>query len=161
MGASIQNNQPSPILQNRLDSIIHLYKNKKISTILISGDNTKKRYREVDVMRSYLIKHKVKKQDILKDHHGTNTQKSIHNSKKLWNLKDMTIVTQKFHLNRALFLAQQCGINAHGYPAKGFSSYIQKIYHVGREFLARYLAIWNVISGECRTKSSLYFETTQ
>ncbi len=113
---------------------------------MISGDNTKKRYREVDVMENYLTKHKVRRQDILKDHDGMNTQMSIDNIKNIWNLKDITIVTQAFHLSRALFLARQNEINAHGYPAKGFSNHVREAYYVGREFLARYLAIWNIFS---------------
>ncbi len=144
MGASVQKNEPSPILKNRLDSVIHLYRKKKINKILVSGDNIKKKYREVDVMKDYLIKHKVNSQDILKDHHGINTLRSIINIKKTKGFNDITIITQKFHLSRALFFAKQLNINAHGYPAKSFKTQTKKIYHIGREFLARYWALWNI-----------------
>ena len=144
LGASVKEGRPSAILKNRLDSALRLYRENKIQRVLLSGDNTKQKYREVDVMKNYLLDHQVSVSSILTDDHGRNTLSSIVNSKSIVGKDGLTVITQKFHLSRALFLARQMGLSVHGYPAKGFSSKPRQLYHLGREFLARYLALWNV-----------------
>ena len=146
LGASVKEGQPSAILKNRLDGAIRLYRESKIQKVLLSGDNTKQKYREVDVMKNYLLDHQVSGSSILTDDHGGNTLSSIINSSSIVGKDGLTVITQKFHLSRALFLARRMGLSVHGYPAKGFSSKPRQLYHLGREFLARYLALWNVFS---------------
>ena len=146
LGASVKEGQPSAILKNRLDGAIRLYRENKIQKVLLSGDNTKQKYREVDVMKNYLLDHQVSASSILTDDHGGNTLSSIINSSYIVGKDGLTVITQEFHLSRAIFLARQMGLSVHGYPAKGFSSKPRQLYHLGREFLARYLALWNVFS---------------
>ena len=153
-GASVQDNKPSWVLEQRLDAAIQLYFKKKIQKILLSGDNLKKRYRETDVMKNYLLKHNVQAKDIFVDHYGVSTIASLLNAKHIFSVKETIIITQKFHLSRALFISRQLDINAYGWAADGFIKINKQLYNRGREFFARYVVIWDVLFVSKRKDSS-------
>lgn len=113
LGAGIWNDKPSPMLQDRLDSGISLYKTKN-TKIIMSGDHGTKYHDEVNVMKTYAINNNVPSEDIFMDHAGFSTYDSIYRAKEIFSAKKIIIVTQKYHLFRALHIANALGLEAYG-----------------------------------------------
>ena len=111
------NGNPSGILKDRLDAGIELYQNHKIKRFLLSGDHGTTKYDEVNTMKKYLHNEGIPLSNIFLDHAGFDTYNSIIRAKKIFKVTDLTIITQKFHLKRSLFIANQLGINANGFIA--------------------------------------------
>lgn len=107
----------SPILQDRVEIAIELYKKGKVKKILMSGDHGRESYDEVNAMKNYAIKKGVPKQDIFMDHAGFSTYESIYRAKYIFGISDIVISTQKYHLKRAIFLAKAFDINVYGVNA--------------------------------------------
>jgi len=128
----------------RIDAAVNLFKAKKVKAILVSGDNATKYYNEPVRMRKDLIKRGVPKSKIYLDFAGFRTLDSIKRAKAIFGLKDFVIVSQKFHLERALFIAKNSKIDAIGFVAKDVPNtaafYKMKI----REYFARFKAFLDV-----------------
>ncbi len=105
---------PSPMLSDRLRQAIELYKAGAAPKIIMSGDHGKKSYDEVNIMRNYAIERGVPKEDIFMDHAGFSTYESMYRAKEIFCVKSMITVTQKYHLYRALYIAESLGISALG-----------------------------------------------
>lgn len=114
LGAGIWGEKPSPMLEDRLLEGIDLYKNNVSSKIIMSGDHGTKEYDEVNVMKSFAIDRDVKSEDIFMDHAGFSTYESLYRAKEIFQAKKIVIVTQKYHMYRALYIAKQLGIEAYG-----------------------------------------------
>ena len=142
-GAGIYNNQyHGKALTSRLDTAIKLYKNNKIKKILISGDNSLLDYSEPDVMYNYLIKNGIPKEDIFMDYAGFNTYHTCLRAKYIFKINKAILISQGFHLPRALYLCQKIDINASGISAENpFSNSPTDSYYSIREILAIYKAI--------------------
>ena len=136
LGAGIWGDKPSPMLQDRLDEGIKLYKKRLSSKIIMSGDHGKEEYDEVNVMKSYAIEKGVPSKDIFMDHAGFSTYESVYRSKEVFEVKKMIIVTQKYHLYRALYIADRLDINAYGVNSNP-KKYSGQIFREVREILAR------------------------
>ena len=136
LGAGIWSDKPSPMLQDRLDEGIKLYKKGFASKIIMSGDHGKEEYDEVNVMKSYAIEKGVPSKDIFMDHAGFSTYESVYRAKEVFEVKKMIIVTQKYHLYRALYIADRLGINAYGVNSNP-KKYSGQIFREVREILAR------------------------
>jgi SanA protein len=108
---------PSTVLADRLNAALELYQNKKVKRFLLSGDHGRIKYDEVNNMKLYLIERGVPLQDIFLDHAGFDTYSSVVRAKEVFQVKDAIIVTQEFHLSRALYIALKKGINVRGYIA--------------------------------------------
>lgn len=108
---------PSVFLKDRLDMAFNLYKLGKVKRLLLSGDHGQKDYDEVNNMRIYLINRGINSKDIFLDHAGFDTYNSIIRAKEIFGVDDMIIVSQEFHLPRALFIAIQKGHRAFGIKA--------------------------------------------
>lgn len=106
LGASVQGLQLSPVLQDRIETAIQTYNAGKSHKIIISGDNGKKYYNEVDAMYTYLRNRSVPADDIIIDRAGYDTFASISNLAHQNTTRSIGIVTQYFHLPRSLFIAQ-------------------------------------------------------
>ncbi len=140
LGASvIAGKKPSGILLERLDRAVELYRHKKVQKLLLSGDNTKKYYDEVNVMKDYVLRRNVAAADIFLDHNGLRTLDSIYRAKHVFKARKLIIVTQDFHLPRALFLANHIGLKSYGYAANSGRVDISLKMKL-REFSARVLA---------------------
>lgn len=111
-----EDNTPSLMLENRLNKGIEVY-NLTHSKLLLSGDHGSNSYDEVNAMRDYVLKTDVDSKDVFLDHAGFNTYDSIYRAKHIFDAKKIVIVTQKYHLYRALYLANQIGIEALGIEA--------------------------------------------
>lgn len=114
LGAGIKGNYPSPMLEDRLLKGIFLYQQKISPKILVSGDHMSKNYDEVNVMKDYLVGHKIPSQDIFMDHAGISTYDSIYRAKYIFQAQKVIIVTQKYHLYRALYIAKKLDLDAYG-----------------------------------------------
>ncbi len=114
LGAGIWGNSPSPMLEDRLLQSISLYQVGVSNKIIMSGDHGKPEYDEVNVMKKFAIDRKVNSEDIFMDHAGFSTYDSIYRAKDIFKAKKIIIVTQKYHMYRALYIAKQLGIEAYG-----------------------------------------------
>lgn len=136
LGAGVRGNNPSPMLEDRLLQGISLYENKVSPKILVSGDHMNKYYDEVNTMKDYLLGHKIPSQDIFMDHAGISTYDSIYRAKYIFKAKKIIIVTQQYHLHRALYIAENLGFEAYG-VASNSRVYTNQFPREIRELLAR------------------------
>ena len=136
LGAGIRYNKPTPMLEDRLLTGINLYNNQISNKILASGDHMNKNYDEVNVMKDYLISRKIPSSDIFMDHAGISTYDSIYRAKHIFKAKKIIIITQKYHLYRALYIAKTLNIEAYG-VASNPRIYANQLPRDIREFLAR------------------------
>jgi SanA protein len=103
----------------RLQAAQELYRRGKVSKILVSGNNQVRCNRESDAMREWLIQNGIPPGDVSCDHAGFRTLDTCARAAKVWNLKEAILVTQRYHLPRALYLAQAFGLEATGISADG------------------------------------------
>lgn len=136
LGASVRGNSPSLMLEDRLLSSISLYDKKVASKIIMSGDNGTNNYDEVNVMKRYAVNKGINSSDVFMDHAGFSTYDSIYRAKEIFNIDKMIIVTQEYHLYRALHIASQLGIEAYGVKALE-NNYMGQSLREIREILAR------------------------
>lgn len=136
LGAGIWEDKPSPMLEDRLLQGITLYNNQTSSKIIMSGDHGKKEYDEVNVMKDFAIEKGVKSEDIFMDHAGFSTYDSVYRAKEIFKAQKIIIVTQKYHLHRALYVAEKLGIEAYG-VASNPREYRGQVVRELREVLAR------------------------
>lgn len=115
LGASVHGDgTPSPMLQDRLNTAISLYQSDVSSRLLMSGDHSDLYYDEVNAMKSYAIAAGVPSSHIFMDHAGLSTYESLYRAKYLFGVEKIVIVTQSYHLYRALYLADALGLEAVG-----------------------------------------------
>ena len=115
--AVLEDGALSPIFIDRVDMAIKLYEAKKVSKILVSGDNSTVIHNEVNPVRLYLISKGVPDQDIFLDHAGFDTYSTMYRARDIFGVSSVLITTQSFHLPRAVFIARQLGIKAYGLNA--------------------------------------------
>ncbi len=116
LGASVRpNGDLSTMLEDRVSSALALYEAGKVSRFLLSGDNGTTSYNEPKAMQQYLINKGVPQEDIFLDYAGFDTYDSMYRASAVFNVKEAIIVTQKFHLPRALFIANRLGLNYYGF----------------------------------------------
>ena len=136
LGAGIWEDKPSPMLEDRLLEGIKLYQNSVSDKIIMSGDHGRREYDEVNIMKNYAIEKGIPSENIFMDHAGFSTYESIYRAKDIFEAKKIVIVTQKYHLYRALYIANQLGLEAYGVGADP-RQYIGATYRELREILAR------------------------
>ena len=120
-GAGAPGGQPTPYLSRRLDVALDLYRRGKVTVILVTGDNSRPDYDEPTVMRQYLVDRGVPAARIVRDFAGFDTWASCVRAKKIFGVAHATLVTQDFHMPRALLLCRSAGIDAYGVPDTGES----------------------------------------
>jgi vancomycin permeability regulator SanA len=145
LGAGVWNNgNPSAMLEDRLLQGIELYKNHTSDRLLMSGDHGRKEYDEVNVMKQFAIDRGVTSEHIFMDHAGFSTYESLYRARDIFEADKIIIVTQKYHLYRALYIADKLGIEAYG-VASNPRRYAGQISMSSREILARVKDFFNVI----------------
>jgi len=127
---------PSPMLQDRLDAAIEIYDLGGGNKILMSGDHGESDYNEVQVMKDYALAAGVPEEDIFMDHAGFCTYDSICRAKRIFQVETVIVVTQKYHIFRALFLAEAFDMEAVGVTAD-VRPYVGALYRESREVIAR------------------------
>lgn len=143
---SLSNGQPNAYFYNRIQATVDLYKSGKIQYIIVSGDNSRKDYNEPEDMQLELIKNGIPQDRIFMDHAGFRTLDSIVRAKDIFGQTKLVIISQKFHNERAIFLAKQNGIDAFGYNAKDVNKYMGLKTNM-REYFAKAKAYWDLIFG--------------
>ena len=126
----------SHMLQDRLQRGLELYLAGAAPKLLMSGDHGQKDYDEVNAMKRFAIEKGVPSEDVFMDHAGFSTYESLYRAKEIFGVEKVIIVTQEYHLHRALYIAQQLGLEAYG-VASDYRSYAGQILREIREILAR------------------------
>ncbi len=142
-GVSRDGQQPSLILRDRLDTAIELYNLGKIQKIIVSGDNRFKNYNEPQVMNSYLIEKGVRDFDIQADYAGRSTYETCYRAKEIFGISSATLISQEFHLPRALFTCEILGIEVNG-ASSDRNIYQTQNYNLIRERFALVRSFYNL-----------------
>lgn len=147
LGAGIHDAEtPSMMLKDRLDLAIALYKEDLVPRLLLTGDNGQKEHNEIHVMLKYCRDHGVPDEDIFCDHAGFSTYESFYRADYIFEVKRAVVVTQYYHLFRALFLADHFGIEVLGAASDQQQPYPYQSSRNNREILARmkdfFMVIW-------------------
>ena len=127
---------PSHMLEDRLRRGVELYKNQTAPKLLMSGDHGQDNYNEVGTMKQYAINAEIPSSDVFMDHAGFSTYESLYRAKEIFGVQKVVIVTQEYHLYRALYIAEQMGIEAYGVSAD-YRTYWGQTKREIREILAR------------------------
>jgi SanA protein len=143
-GAGIRGDQPGKYLKDRLDAGILLYKSHRINKILLSGDNGRDEYDELTVMKNYCFRNGVDTTKIFIDYAGFDTYSTMYRAKHIFKIKRATLISQEYHLNRAIYVGQKLGIRSVGYSAnKG--EYPGYKYVCFREYFSRFKSFFDVL----------------
>lgn len=116
-GAGIRNDRPSKYLKDRLDAGIELYKLKKIDKILLSGDNGSDEHDELTVMKHYCYEHGVDTTKVFLDYAGFDTYSTMYRAKHIFKIDRAILVSQEYHLNRAIYIGNKLGVKSVGLAA--------------------------------------------
>lgn len=133
----------SDIVKDRVLTAIDLYSSGKVEKVLVSGDHGTKAYDEVNTIKDFLLKNGVPGKDIFLDHAGFDTYDSVYRARAIFQVPAMIIVTQDFHLPRAVYEARALGLDAVGLSADRHV-YLSSSYNEFRESLARVKAFFDV-----------------
>lgn len=113
-GAGLWNGRPTPYLANRLDAAVELYRAGKVKVVLVTGDNSRREYDEPDAMRTYLTAHGVPDGRVVSDYAGFDTWDSCVRAREIFGVRRAVLVSQGFHIHRAVALCQAAGVDAYG-----------------------------------------------
>ena len=138
--------RPSPILEDRLRMALELYSRGLVKKILVSGDHQSPHYDEVNTMRDWLTARGVPSRAIFLDHAGFRTHDTMVRAVRVFQIQSAIICTQRFHLPRALYLAQNAGLDAVGI-AVDRRHYADEQWNAWRERAASVVAILDVLLG--------------
>lgn len=124
LGAGLWDGEPSPMLKERLDFALEAYKTGCSTKFLMSGDHGREDYDEVNAMKDYVVENGADKDSVFLDHAGFSTYETMYRARDVFKVEKTLIVTQKYHLYRAVYNARKLGIDAYGYYRE------EKIYSV-------------------------------
>ncbi|MFE0806555.1 vancomycin high temperature exclusion protein [Streptomyces sp. NPDC058794] len=113
-GAGLWDGEPSPYLAHRLDAAADLYRAGRVEVVLVTGDNSREEYDEPDAMRAYLVRHGVPGGRIVSDYAGFDTWDSCVRAKKIFGVDRAVLISQDFHIRRAVALCQEAGVASYG-----------------------------------------------
>jgi SanA protein len=148
LGSQIRGTWLSPVLQDRVVGGISLMESRKGKKLLLSGDHGQLYYDEVNAMRLYVLANApdIQAEDIFMDHAGFSTWDSMYRARDVFEVKDLLIVTQEFHISRAVCIARSLGLDAAGYSLNQdrFSGRSLRSWQF-REYFARIKAFFSII----------------
>ena len=124
------------MLQDRLDEAIKLYNEGLAPKIIMTGDHGQKDYDEVNIMKEFAVELGIPSEDVFMDHAGFSTYESICRAKEVFQADKILVVTQQYHLHRALYIANQLGVEAYGVDSD-YHTYVGQFMRDFREILAR------------------------
>jgi vancomycin permeability regulator SanA len=146
-GAGVRpDGRPTPMLADRVEAGVALYRANRVQKLLMSGDNSRPDHDEVSAMRRYAVERGVAAADITLDYAGFSTYDSCYRAAAIFGVKQAVLVTQRFHLARAVYTCQQLGIDAVGLGTPDWGVYgdeLMTIYTL-RETLATLNALWEL-----------------
>lgn len=145
LGGGIEDNKPMPLLRDRLDAAAALLDSGRIRKVIVSGDNRVSRYDEPSVMKNYLIQERsIDPGRIQPDYAGRSTYETCERARKVFDLKQVLLISEGTHLPRAIYLCRSFGLEAYGYGSDGQSSAGLQVGQRWREVLARTKATINI-----------------
>lgn len=137
LGCKVHSNgSPSGMLNDRLTRGVDLYQNNAAPKLLMSGDHGQTEYDEVNTMKQFAMDSGIPSEDIFMDHAGFSTYETIYRAKEIFGADKVIIVTQEYHLYRAVYIAQALGMEAYGVNAD-YHTYAGQLSRDFREILAR------------------------
>ncbi|MBR3780979.1 MAG: YdcF family protein [Clostridia bacterium] len=136
LGCGVWGERPSHMLEDRLLVGIELCKNGASEKLLMSGDHGRDEYDEVNVMKKFATDRGLDSADVFMDHAGFSTYESMYRARDIFKAKKVLIVTQEYHLYRAIFVARRLGLEAYGVTSD-LRDYGGQIFRDIREILAR------------------------
>ena len=136
LGCGVWGDTPSHMLEDRLLEGISLCQSGASKKLLMSGDHGRKGYDEVNVMKKFAVDRGIPSEDVFMDHAGFSTYESMYRAKEIFKAEKILIVTQDYHLYRAIYDARALGLEAYG-VASNPRSYGGQLYRDIREILAR------------------------
>ncbi len=151
LGAGVWGDSPSHMLEERLNKGVEVYKTGCTNRILMSGDHGRDDYDEVNVMKNFAVECGATSNDVFMDHAGFSTYESMYRARDVFQVKKVVIVTQRYHLYRAVYNARKLGLDAYGVCADGQYNYdiFVRSYNNSREALARCKDfVWCIIKPE-------------
>jgi len=116
-GAGVRGDRPTPVLADRVEAAVELYQAGRVQKLMMTGDNRFVDYNEPAAMIAYARELGVPEQDLVADYAGRRTYDSCYRARDIFGLKQAVLVTQGFHLNRALFICDRLGLEVVGYAA--------------------------------------------
>ena len=144
-GARENNGTPSPYLQFRVEAAVALYNEGTVKKLLMTGDNSTPGYDEPTAMKKAALGYGVKPEDIVLDYAGFSTYDSCYRAKHIFGVTSAVLVTQNYHLPRALFTCLGVGIDSVGYGAFATEPLLQAQYTV-REWFSTDKAAWQLMT---------------
>lgn len=136
LGCAVWGNTPSHMLEDRLLVGIELCKKGASEKLLVSGDHGSDEYDEVNVMKNFATDRGISSENVFMDHAGFSTYESMYRARDIFKAKKVLIVTQEYHLYRAIFVARRLGLDAYGVTSD-LRDYGGQIFRDIREILAR------------------------
>lgn len=127
---------PSPMLEDRLKRGVALYESGAAPKLLMSGDHGRENYNEVAVMKRYAVACGIPADAVFMDHAGFSTYETMYRAKEIFCAEKVIVVTQQYHLYRALYIAKALGLDAYGVSGD-YRNYGGQFYRDLREVLAR------------------------
>jgi SanA protein len=148
LGAQVMpNGAPSSMLSDRIDAAAELYEAGKVDKLLLSGDHSRVTYDEVGTMKRILLARGIPAEDIFTDHAGFDTWDSAQRARRIFDVRSAVVVTQNFHMARALYDARRAGLTVTGYAAdrRDYGRVLRRLQV--REAAARVKALGDAITG--------------
>ena len=145
-GAGLQRDgSPSPVLRDRVSAAVQLYEQGKVKKILMSGDNRFADYNEPAAMKDYAVSLGVPEDVIVLDYAGRRTYDTCYRAREIFGLDEALLVTQRFHLPRALFTCTGMRMKVNGVVAdlRDYHTYSLRYWNI-REIPATLVAVWQV-----------------
>jgi SanA protein len=141
----LRDGSAGPVLRDRVETAVQLYQQGKVEKILMSGDNRFVQYNEPEAMRQYALDLGVPDEDIVLDYAGRRTYDTCYRASAIFQVDSAILVTQSFHLPRALFLCNSLGVQSTGVEANNtYFRKISRLYWNARELFATVQAVWDV-----------------
>ena len=136
---------PTPVLRDRVATAAKLYKSGKVEKLLMSGDNRTIEYNEPGAMRAYAKQLGIPDEAIVLDYAGRRTYDTCYRARDIFDVKEAILVTQGFHLPRALYICRALGVPAVGVPADQREYRRRSMnFWKARELVATLVAFWEV-----------------
>ena len=141
----LRDGSAGPVLRDRVETAVQLYQQGKVQKLLMSGDNRFVNYNEPEAMRQYALDLSVPDEDIVLDYAGRRTYDTCYRANAIFQVDSAILVTQSFHLPRALFLCNSFGVQSTGVEANNtYFRKISRLYWNTRELFATVQSVWDV-----------------
>jgi SanA protein len=142
----LRNGSAGPVLSDRVETAVRLYQAGKVEKLLMSGDNRFVEHNEPEAMRQYALNAGVPDEDIVLDYAGRRTYDTCYRAKHIFNVESAVLVTQEFHMARALYLCDAFGVESIGVEANNrYFLKRSRLYWNVRELFATMGAAWDVM----------------